>query len=448
MSGRFGRPGAVLLGIVVVALLAGGVAARAPPEPLCQVCSDAVVPEDAITSSTVTIRVGADGTGHWRVELALADQTSLDPDRVRTAAKNALSSHLVGTPNDPSVAVGSDAIVIEYTTPDLAARSVTGVLVVDAFYTNGERSLGVNVDRVVLRGPPGTTVVGPDADGETVEIDGVSGDRFAGELPSGGFHVAFADDSIAGVLAAQTAIWMAVASATVADLPSYAPIPIAVLAIAVATMGGAGRRFDRLSIALRTILAVTVLALWPGAIALIAGANGAGPAVAIQHGVFGPLVAIVIFVGTVGPLPVVGSILALVGSRLFVQSDTLVEWGVDRVVAGGAVLASVTIAVGSLVAGIDGPAGGVFARGIIVTTPALFVPFTLAERRSVRAILGCAIVLAPVFVVIGLGPLGPTQFVVSQHVFVPWALVVGTVSVLFGATGDRSAESESKTGPA
>ena len=171
--------------LVAVLLVATPVAAPAapPPEPVCGACAgfetaaaDAGVAAD-LRHATATVTLARNGTATWTVRLRVDERSArtlaADPELRRTVAADAVAGRGLPSVRAPvpglSTAVSNRTVVVRFRDPD-AGRREAGLLV--ATFLRPDAGLVARaVDRVRLRGPPGTTLL---SGGETVDasVDG------------------------------------------------------------------------------------------------------------------------------------------------------------------------------------------------------------------------------------------------------------------------------------
>ncbi|SEN78516.1 hypothetical protein SAMN05216388_100542 [Halorientalis persicus] len=164
----------VLLGLSLVA----SAAASPQPRPICAACGPAFGGEVAdrdrngsLHWSTATIRIDEAGAAHWTVRNRLANHSTVEQFRENPAlldrvAKDTLD-HGNGLPVERTGSVGnvsatlnaSGTAVIRFTDPDAGATYPGGIVRVDYLYQGG---IGagwlLDVDRLTVVGPPGTTI--------------------------------------------------------------------------------------------------------------------------------------------------------------------------------------------------------------------------------------------------------------------------------------------------
>jgi hypothetical protein len=178
---------------VLALLVLGSTSAVAapPPQSVCGPCNDGLVKAARdhnlplrVTESTATVRVHGNGSATWTVTSRfVADQ---DPDRnayppnatlrspgeIETNAtlRGALVREAVDDSRDylepdrrdatvRSARVDNQTLHLTFHEPDIARETPGGVLLVDEYHTRGLGSgWYVDVDRMTLVGPPGTTI--------------------------------------------------------------------------------------------------------------------------------------------------------------------------------------------------------------------------------------------------------------------------------------------------
>lgn len=174
--------------------------AKAPPEPVCGVCTESL--EEAAADhgvslergqSEMTVQLSQDGTADLfaRVELESgADQ--LRNDSLREAIVRDVSYVLVEERQDLRTAIEDGELRVRYSSRDLA-HSTLGVVQFDGFHitgaplfaVGGEGSPYPGADVLRLRAPPGYRLQGTHGDHSnetTVRWDGDSHERYAGHI--------------------------------------------------------------------------------------------------------------------------------------------------------------------------------------------------------------------------------------------------------------------------
>ncbi|MCU4717998.1 hypothetical protein [Halapricum hydrolyticum] len=422
----------VSLSVVTVLLLLGSaVAARPPPSPLCDVCTDDVVENSTVEHSTVVIDIGEDGASRWTVTLELDGQP--DAEAIRTAARRELSD----SPNGSSVRTLSvtstpDGVELSHEGARMGHRSAGGVLVVDYFHTGGDAEwFGVNADRIVVRGPPESVLVRDpvrsafvddrdwiDANETTLVLTGVHGDRFDRTI-SGGWYLVFGSDSgLVATAAANLGIWADVAQLKLDSVPGPAPFPAAILAAFVVILVRHGDTLARLS---RFGRARSLLGTGAGlalASLLLAPVSG-GVSIGSENAVLFQT----LFAGVVSGLPSLAIPIAVVAQYLLVDRTDV---STRRLVETGVVVAVTMLLVGVWGLGANTRGAVVYAGTVGLFVPLLFLPLALAERQRATVVLAGTIVASPLLIVVGTGPYRGYAEMLFPLVYVPWALVAGT----------------------
>jgi hypothetical protein len=171
----------LLLGSFVIGSLVAGpvavdpVAAKAPPEPVCGVCTSALdeaAREHGVTvdrgRSTMTVRVSRNGSAEFSAEVELESGADrLENDSLRDAVVRDVSYILVEERRDLRTAVVDDELRVRYSALDVAHRTL-GVVQFDAFHTRGappfasggEGDPYPGADRLTLQAPPGYRLSG------------------------------------------------------------------------------------------------------------------------------------------------------------------------------------------------------------------------------------------------------------------------------------------------
>ncbi len=167
---------------LLVAAVAPGVGgARAPPDPVCDLCTDGAL-ADAAADHGVAVAVGeaslelhlrADGTSRRVARLGLTDGAEeLHNDSVRRAV---VADALGGDADEVSSRLNGDTLVVEYRRGDVAVRE-SGAVVVTAFHAagapplamGGEGTAVLGADELVVYAPAGHVPAGGVGDGTVV----------------------------------------------------------------------------------------------------------------------------------------------------------------------------------------------------------------------------------------------------------------------------------------
>ena len=159
--------------VVLVTLVTPAVAAP-PPEPLCGPCDgfEAAAADEGVgvdvEHATATVTLARDGSATWTVRLRVdetAARTFADDSTLRqTVAEEAIVGRGLPSLAEPvglSTTVSGETVVVRFRDPDATDREA-GLFVVDFLRPDGVLTAGT-ADRVILRGPPGTTLLAGDA---------------------------------------------------------------------------------------------------------------------------------------------------------------------------------------------------------------------------------------------------------------------------------------------
>jgi hypothetical protein len=189
-----------LLGTLATPAAVAPATAKAPPEPVCGVCTSAL--ESAASErgvdlergqSEMVLRLSESGRASLvaRVEIQ-SGAAPLRNDTLRTAIVRDVSYVLVEERLDLRTAMDGDVLVVRYEAADLAHRTL-GVLQFDAFHTRGAPMFAIGgegspypgADELTLRAPPGDRVHGAHGDwnnATAVRWHGDSQERYAGHI--------------------------------------------------------------------------------------------------------------------------------------------------------------------------------------------------------------------------------------------------------------------------
>lgn len=166
----------LVLAAVLGVAAAPSATARAPPAPVCGVCSDAletaaddrnVGVERGETALTVTVHENGSTTWHATVELRRGS-AALESDDLRREVVEDATGRSMADATDLRSRVDGSALDVTFRDPDAAeshlGASVFTALVPDSptlpFATGGEGPRYLGADRVTVRGPPGDRVYG------------------------------------------------------------------------------------------------------------------------------------------------------------------------------------------------------------------------------------------------------------------------------------------------
>lgn len=256
--------------LALVAIILAGVApgaASPQPSPFCGVCGGnfadgarEYVDDATVTHSTATVRVHGNGTASWHVENRFQNASTAEHFREHPGDLDAVVAE---TLNDGTVegrftvqSVAVDGRTVELTVRDADAvrTRVGGAVVVDYLHTHGrEYRPRMNVDRMTIVGPSGTTVTNDPAlatvDGGRATWHGDGSGRFyeAPEAPSSAYIV-FAEPGPMSEITTTVAVALATLPTVIGSLlrhhlPATAVFSI-VFALSVWGVGVVGRRFD------------------------------------------------------------------------------------------------------------------------------------------------------------------------------------------------------------
>ena len=432
------RKYSVALSVLLLVLVAvtATVAARPPPQPLCDICSDDVLNGSEITSATVTIEIDEHGNGHWTAQLDLRANASVEPRAVQSAAEDALRGHRgEAQPRNLSVAVTEDTAVLTYDVPRMGHRSAGDLVVVDYFHSQGEsgRWYGINVDRVVVTGPEGTTLVRAPPEhrlnGSALALAGTYGDTFDHTI-SPGWYLTFAGaDGLVAQAASHLGIGIDIAQLKGDELPGTVLLPTAVLAAFLGVLSSRGRPLaDRSpSRRLRAVAGLTVgLAIAAFLLAILVSWLTTGTVLLRGDALlFGLLLAV----------PLLGPSLALasigVGTQYALFAGRF-DLAVDRrwIVRYGIGIAALILAVGPFAAGTFGWLSTLYGSVVCVLVPTLFAPLALADRRGTRWLLAATILASPLLISVGWAPYGYYGAVYAPVFTASWALVTGALGTI------------------
>ncbi|WP_435360675.1 hypothetical protein [Haloarchaeobius sp. DFWS5] len=412
--------------------------AAPPPEAICGVCGESL--EDAASDAGVTAtvetselagQVDENGTATWtaRVELNddAADRFAAEPElreRVVTAALDGRYIVFDDTQNVTS-SVDGDTLLVRFDTPDVAHRSVGGVLLFDAFTQDDGRAF-VDADRLTVAGPSGTAV--------THATDATSTDENRATWTTTGDErmytsqldrdatVAFAADGGLVSQAATAAALRAHGLGTVwSELLAYTLVPAAMLGLVAGGLllagdrATPGPRFGRR--ALRWILV---------------GSIAVGALAAVTAGFVDEDIGFITIAVGLGVAP-----------QVFLAAIWLL--GVDAL--GGGSARTTSFAAGLVLAWAI-----VLPLGAPLTAPLVFVLFTLvfvpfgvlaADSHPARFLFPPVAALSPAVLALTFVPRVGVVFV-SPSMFAAWSVASAALGVVLFASGRRLGSSPSR----
>lgn len=196
----------LLVGVLIIGVLVASpasvvsVTAKAPPEPVCGVCTSALdeaAREHGVTvdrgQSTMNIRLSQNGSAEFVAVVELTKGTDqLKNDSLRNAIVRDVSYSLVDDRRDLQTGIVDGTLRVQYSTREVAHRTL-GVVQFDAFHTldappfasGGEGSPYPGADRLILQAPPGYELRGShgNTNNETsVRWNGDSDEQYSGHI--------------------------------------------------------------------------------------------------------------------------------------------------------------------------------------------------------------------------------------------------------------------------
>ena len=195
------------VGVLLLVLLSAGVAvASSPPTALCGICGDegsrgspGLIEHPALENATsgdssVTVQVWENGSSRWTERLELDQRTAetlvTNPSLRRQAIEDSFGRYVLNEPATFESSIENRTLQVRYRVADSGHQGVEGVLLFDQFHLSAPW-YDANADRVVIRGPPGTTVVNEPPTGIVENGPVVYGD---GIDPTSETYIAFASD--------------------------------------------------------------------------------------------------------------------------------------------------------------------------------------------------------------------------------------------------------------
>lgn len=151
--------------------------ARAPPTPVCGVCTlDQTTPDgtDVVAGeSSLTVTLHGNGSTTWeaRVDLAAGSDALAANESLRRSVVDEAARDGIADPTDIDARVDDGTLIVDYRDPGAAERHL-GVVVFTPltpaspdrpFVSGGEGPRYLGADRLIVRGPPGYEIRG-DAD--------------------------------------------------------------------------------------------------------------------------------------------------------------------------------------------------------------------------------------------------------------------------------------------
>jgi len=243
----------VLAFVLVLPALAPVSSTHPPPERVCGVCGSAF--EDAaqyegvnatVRESELTVRVDADGDSHWQASVTVNEEAS-----ERFAANRTLFERIVDRssdgrtvvdePRNRSLVLDGRTIRVSFVVEDAVSRSVGDVLLFESFDSGPTGSgIALDADRLVVRGPPGTTVThapdGGDVDDNRIVWNRADDEREHGHGTGTDLDalIVFAPDRSRSAVATSVAVRGHALQELVPGLRDYALVPAMLLAFVAA----------------------------------------------------------------------------------------------------------------------------------------------------------------------------------------------------------------------
>ncbi|KAB1194009.1 hypothetical protein GJR96_11405 [Haloferax sp. MBLA0076] len=435
---------ALLVVASVLPVAVGPTTASSPPEPVCGVCSDpfTAAADDAgvdltIESSELDVQVGDDGVGYWTAFVTVDEQSAAtfreNPTLLDSVVRQTFESHrpFVDDPRNLDSRIDGRTVVVTFDVPEMAYRGYGDVLLVDYFNADGDtRYVYVDADRFRVSGPEGTVLVNdPERlhTGDDTKATWIGGERDRTSIDDETYLAFGPDKGISTQTAAYASIAVDSAPYLVSDLVGAALVPTLLMALGVAGIQYATRRFDTRADSVRTLgylvsglgvawmLGLVALGVFAGGLSAIAWTLGLQFVVIGLVGVRRPdwLTFWRLVAATVGPPLVVASAVSL-----FTRTGQL--WGIPSALSLG-------------------------------TTVALFLPLGYAARRKIDARpLALAIVAAPVVFTIPTLPIGGFGPAFMAMLLVGWTLLTLAAGILvyrlgWALGGETTGESPPKS---
>lgn len=191
---------AVIVAVVATPAFVVPATAKAPPEPVCGVCTDALNEAASAhgvdlerANTSMTVKLTANGSARFSAHVGLTKgANALRNDTLREEIVRDISYILADDRRHLQTWMNGTTLVVRYTNPDVA-HTTLGIVQFDAFQTKGappfasggEGSPYPGADRLVLRAPGGFRVHGTHGDtnnATSIVWHGDSHGQFEGDI--------------------------------------------------------------------------------------------------------------------------------------------------------------------------------------------------------------------------------------------------------------------------
>mgnify|MGYP000386254315 CR=1 FL=1 len=198
----------VVVALVLSTALVGTVVASSPSTRLCGICGvdgprhpsadgqPSVLENASFGESSLVVELHDNGSSVWTERVTLdrgsADRLATNRTLRGTFVEQTRGTYVINDPSTIETRVDNRTLVARYRVANSAHSGIGGVLLFDQFHDSAS-AYRVDADRVVIHGPPGTTVVNDPPTG-TVQNGSVVYTAGFDDAPTGETYIAFASE--------------------------------------------------------------------------------------------------------------------------------------------------------------------------------------------------------------------------------------------------------------
>lgn len=199
----------VVVALVLTTVLVGTAIASSPSTRLCGICGveeprhPSVDDEPLVLSnatfgeSSLVVELHENGSSLWTERVTLdrvsADRLAANRTLRQTFVEQSRGNYVINDPRTIETRVENRTLVAHYRVADSAHSGLGDVLLFDQFYDVGT-FYRVDADRVVIHGPPGTTVINDPPTGTVRNGSVVYTEGYGSGTPTDETYIAFASD--------------------------------------------------------------------------------------------------------------------------------------------------------------------------------------------------------------------------------------------------------------
>lgn len=203
---RLGR--GVVVALILTTVLVGTVVASSPSTRLCGICGvdeprhpsadgqPSVLEHASFGESSLVVELHENGSSVWTERVTLdresADRLATNRTLRRKFVEQTRGRYVINDPRTIETRVDNRTLVARYRVANSAHSGIGSVLLFDQFHESAYY-YRVDADRVVIRGPPGTTVVNEPPTGTVRNGSVVYSEGYQGS-PTGETYIAFANE--------------------------------------------------------------------------------------------------------------------------------------------------------------------------------------------------------------------------------------------------------------